>query len=92
MASSLPSVDFAGRREIGQFGDPFVQIGESHGQRIYLGMRFIELKRDVIDLVPRQSGHNGIQYRKACYRTVKSLVSSSDYCRVGFGGDPRLRK
>ncbi len=44
----------------GKFGDPLVQVCEAHAQRIGVRPCFVEFECDVVDLVPGESGHDGI--------------------------------
>ena len=58
MASSLPSLDFAGSSvNSGSSVTKLMQIGEAYGQRIGVRELLVQLDGDVFGVVPGQRGH-----------------------------------
>ena len=58
MASSLPSVDdLRVVLEVGELGDPLVQVGVADVRGIQVGELFVEGQGDVVGVVPGEFWH-----------------------------------
>ena len=72
--------------EFRQRGDPLVQIGEANGQRVDIGMRFHQGKRNIFGIVPCKSSHqnHGSGFPCDLRRPIVILLLAACFCGASF--------